>query len=140
MHTSITLNLKKIEKQVADLENLSKQKGWEYYYDGELDTLYYSIKKIDSSYSLFSLRNEFSLYVDKDSNLGGVFIEYYKSNLASHDQKFKPFARLFTFKTDHGKTVSKSGTEKAILFSEVLKAEILTQLITQNNKNFQIPT
>ena len=145
MQQTITINYNKIAKQIAEIENLAMKNKWMFHYDADLDSLYYSSKEIDSSYALFTVNGEYSLYVDKDSNVGGIFIEYYRANLASHDTKFKPFAKLFTPQKKAIETSDKERREKKdkeILLSEVLKAEILATIIQatdKDNKQISIP-
>jgi hypothetical protein len=134
-----TIDLKKLERQVANLDIIAKKKKWTFSYDEELDTFYFSPKKIASGFSLFSLSDEFSVYVDKNSNFGGIFIEYYKSNMTTHDKKFKPFKNIFTEKSDNLSTISEKLGEKATLLSEVLKAELLSGLVNVDSKNIIIP-
>lgn len=140
MQTSIKINTKKLSRQVADIESISKKNKWSFLYDPDLDSLYYSAKEVKNGYSLFSINKELSIYINKDSDLGGVFIEYYQSNLASHDKKFIPFADIFTTKTDSMATVGKSEKQKedAVLLSEVIKAELLSNLVKSEGKDIFI--
>jgi hypothetical protein len=129
MQTSININIKKVAKQIACIDEIAKKNSWVYSYDEDIDCLYYSPEKIDESCSLLSLDNEFTMYIDKDSNLEGIFIEYYKSNLASHDEKFKEFANIFTKKNNHVKGVADNKKNKLLLLSETIKAEMLSNII-----------
>lgn len=130
-----TLDFSKLAKQVACIDGISKEKNWSYYYDDELDSLYFSPKKVGDDFLLFSLTDEFSVFVDKDSNLGGVFIEYYMRNLSSHEEKFKPFKNLFQNK----KRESKKDKQNVVLLSEVLKAELLSGIINRNSDEVFMP-
>lgn len=130
----IKLDLKKLEKQVADIDLISKEQNWSYNYDEELDFLYFSPKQIKNGYNLFSVGNDFSVYVDKNSNLGGVFIEYYRSNLSSHEEKFKPFKNLFIRASESKKDL----VIKKKQLSETLKAEILSELVKTNTNTINL--
>jgi hypothetical protein len=136
MQQTITLDTQKLLQQIAQINKLAKEKGWEFYYDSQLDSLYYSPETIESHFSLFSISNEFSVYIDNQSNVGGIFIEYYKNNLASHDDKFKPFVNLFT----NSRQIPQKKKEKEILLSEVIKAELLSDLINTDKETIEIPT
>lgn len=117
-------------------------KKWSFLYDNELDSLYYSPKEMGSNYVLHSLGKEISVFVDKDSNLGGLFIEYYKSNLTSHEDGFKVFSNIFTKKTDHMTTVSDDNKSKAAALSAALKGELLSEILPQvklGNKSLVLP-
>ncbi len=138
MQTSIKVNTKKLESQIAEIETIATNKNWHFAYDADLDSLSLSPKQISPEFSLFSLNNEFSMYIDKDSNLGGLFIEYYKTNLTTHDVKFKRFKDLFNNK-DNTIYLKNRHKEDAILLSEVLKAELLSQLIKKDSISFSIP-
>ena len=111
---------------------------WQLKYDEDLDSLYYSPDTIPSNFTLFSLNDEFSVFVDENSNVGGVFIEYYKNNLTTHEEKFKPFKRIFLEKANHFTTIPKKLEEKAILLKEVLKAEILSEIVKVNQDRLTI--
>jgi len=130
----IKLDLKKLERQVADIDQISKQQNWSYTYDSELDYLYFSPKQIENGFSLFSVGDDFSVYVDKESNIGGIFIEYYRSNLSSHEEKFKPFKNLFV-KAGEGK---KDLVFKRKQLSETLKAELLSELVKTNTNTINL--
>ncbi len=136
MEKTITIDIQKVAQQISLLDKIAERKNWLYSYDEDTDSLYYSPEKIDNQFSLFALNDEFSVYLDKDSNIGGIFIEYYKANLTSHDDKFAEFKDLFTQKIDHVKTVPKSKKNKALVLSEVIKAEVLSALTTRHMLNF----
>jgi hypothetical protein len=135
MQKTITINIQKLLKQIAEINNLAKEKNWKYSYDSQLDSLYFSPSKIQPHYSLFSINDELSVYVDRDSNIGGVFIEYYKSNLTSHDEKYKTFANLFT----NRRQLPKNKRAKETLLSEVIKAELLADLVKTEKNSIKIP-
>lgn len=139
MQPSIKINTKKLSLQIANMETLSRKNKWSYHYDANLDSLYFSAKKVEAGYMLFSINNELSIYVDKNSDLGGVFIEYYQSNLASHDDRFKPFAKIFTKKIDNIRTLGDGQKENAVLLSEVIKAELLSNIVNSEGKDLSIP-
>jgi len=130
----INLDLKKLAQQVAAIDTISKKDGWSYHYDEELDSLYFSPRQVANKFTLYFVSDDFSVYVDNKSNLGGIFIEYYKSNLSSHEDKFRPFKTIFT------KTMNKPEfKQKKILLSEVLKAEILAELVNKKETILAIP-
>lgn len=118
------INLKKLQQQIADIETISKKNGWSFVYNEDLDHLYFSPREIPKGFSLLDV-DDFYVFVDEESNLGGIFIEYYKANLSSHEKEFKPFKNLF----DKGTKKTKDWTQDKIQFSEVLKAELLSHLV-----------
>jgi len=140
MLQTITLDYNKIQNQIASIDEIARNKKWGLYYDEDLDSLYFSPAKIASNYSLFSVNNEYSVYVDKKSNVGGVLVEYYKSNKSSHDKRYKELADIFSKKvTDDIKTVPDNKEGKAELLSTVIKADLLSILRQENGRVVAIP-
>lgn len=133
MPKTIKVNKDKILNQLTHLERLAVEGGWVYNYDSDLDSLYYSPPEISKGFFLYSVGNEFSLYVNGNSRIGGVFIEYYSKNLASHEAEFKPFKSVFTKKYDGFTTIPDSDKAIAIQLSETLKAELLSKFITDSS-------
>ncbi|MCX6783901.1 MAG: hypothetical protein NT141_02430 [candidate division WWE3 bacterium] len=138
MGKTIKIDYKKIGGQIAEIQKIASSKKWLFFYDNDLDSLYYSPKKIKPEFSLLSLSNEFSIYVDGQSNIGGVFIEYYKANLGAHEKAFRPFINLFTKKIDNGKTAPVGKSAVTLQLSETIKAELLSNIITRNTSECQI--
>ena len=131
MQKTININPQKLADQFTKIGEIAKDKKWSFLYDGELDSLYYSPKEMKPDYILHSLGKEISVFVDKDSNLGGLFIEYYKANLTSHEDEFKDFSDIFTQKSDHMTTIPDRDKTKAAALSAVLKAELLSEIFPQ---------
>jgi len=94
----IKLNYKKIAEQIKSIHLIAREKKWIPYYDKELDSFYFTPNTIDSKYFLQAIGEELLVYVDEDSNIGGIFAEYFGNNLASHDEKFKPFKKIIVQK------------------------------------------
>jgi hypothetical protein len=138
MQKAINLDLTKLSKQIASLESISKKKKWKFYYDADLDNLYLTPDVVKKNCVLYSVNDEFSVYVDKNSNVGGVFVEYFKSNLSSHDIRFKEFKNIFTTTVDGTKTVSEKKGQRAELLKELVKVELLSSLIKSNTQRVLI--
>ncbi|HVZ67239.1 MAG TPA: hypothetical protein VG917_03165 [Patescibacteria group bacterium] len=117
------LNLNKIVNQVKDLHRIAKENSWVPYYDAQLDEFYFSPKVIDKKYTMQAIGDEFLVYVDQNSNLGGVYINYFNNNLSSHDPKFKPFKRIFA---KHQKINSENKT----LLLNTIEAALLETIAT----------
>lgn len=118
------INYQKVQDQIKSLHSISSKKSWITSYDAELDQFYMSPKEISSNFTLHSLGEDFLVYLDKNSNIGGIFIEYFRNNLASHDEKFKPFKQLV--KEDH----KLNSTNKTFLLN-TLEAALLEAVTTQ---------
>lgn len=129
MRKTINLDNSKIAVQVANIQNVAKEYDWKYLYDPELDYLYYSPEVIKPGYVLHAVNDEINIYVNDKSELGGIFIEYYKYNLTSHEPRYKEFANIFTKDVKYGKTIPKSREQKTEMLSAILKSDILTNLV-----------
>ena len=123
MQKAINLDLTKLSKQIASLDTISKKKKWKFYYDADLDNLYLTPDRVKRDCVLYSVNDEFSVYVDRNSNIGGVFVEYFKSNLSSHDKRFKAFSNLFTLRADGTKTVPQKKEKSAEILKELVTLE-----------------
>lgn len=135
MGKSLKPNLTKLKTQIAQMQDIAKKENWQYLYDQELDTFYFSPNRVDKEARLFAINDEYSLYLDENSNLKGIFIEYFKSNFLKHEKGFEEFNQVFTkrvkgFLTFPNNEKSKS---KGLLLTDALKGQILTQLISQRN-------
>lgn len=113
---------KKIAEQISNLEALSHQESWATYYEKDFDALYISPEVIDKRYSLLEIGDEMMVYIDENSNLGGIFIEYFRNNLASHNKKYKPFKKLI------GREKKLSKDNETLLLSTV-EASLLEVLV-----------
>lgn len=144
MQKTININPQKLADQFTRIGDIARDKKWSFLYDGELDSLYYSPKKMKSDFVLHSLGKEISVFIDRDSNLGGLFVEYYNSNLTTHEDEFKEFSNIFTEKVDHMTTIPKSNSTKATTLAALLKGELLSEIVPQikasaDGKNFSLP-
>ena len=129
MQKTINLDNSKIALQVANIQSIAKKNGWKYLYDPELDYLYYAPGVIKPGYVLHAINDDINIYVNGKSELGGVFIEYYKYNLTSHEPRYKDFANIFTRDVKYGKTIPKQLEQKTEMLSAILKSDILTNLV-----------
>lgn len=132
-----TIDLKKLQKQIANIESISRTNKWKYKYDEDLDSLYYSPNTIKKGFSLLSVNDEFSVFINKKSEIGGIFVEYFNSNLSSHTYKFKQFKLVFT---NHMKKLPKKKLEeKEEILTGVLKGELLSRLVQSDNPTLIMP-
>jgi hypothetical protein len=89
-----TLNLEKIQSQLTKLNEIAITNKWQVFVDKSIDNFYFSPNKIDSKFSLHQLDDDFYIYADKDSNLGGIFVEYFNANLVQHDKAVAPLKQI----------------------------------------------
>lgn len=119
---NMRLNYKKLAGQVEKLHEIAQKNGWKAQYDQELDEFYFAPISVDKKYYLRQINNDLFMYLDGDSNIGGLFIEYFINNLTSHDIKYEPFNKAI--KKDNG-----LDKEDSIMFLSTVKAELLQALI-----------
>ena len=124
---------------MANLKEIAKAKKWSFVYNQELDQLYFSPSTIGKKYVLHTIDDEYNIYVDKRSNVGGIFIEYFKTNLTEHDEKYKEFKNTFSKNVKEGKTVPKSKEKEAVYISEFIRADILSKIAVSQKKTVLIP-
>ena len=123
------LNLKKILKQAANLKAIASKDGWRFLYDKDLDHFYFSSKAIASDNLLFSLNDEVSLFIDRGSNINGIFIEYFRTNFVKHQKEYKKLSDILTTKTDGFNTVPEAKKDEAVIFKSALQNEVLSNLV-----------
>ena len=129
MDKIIQLNLNKVKTQLADLKNLASKNNWKYFYDKDLDQLSLSPKVISPEVFLHSLNKEIAIYLDKQSNVRGMFIEYFFSNFAEHEEEFKKLEELLTVEVDGLETISADKSDEASLITDALQGKALADLI-----------
>src|SRR5258708_3590647 len=134
MNETIKINNKKLIKQIAKLKEIAGKEKWFYLYDKKLDQLSYAPKVLQSNYVLYSLTDDFTVYIDSQSNLKGLFIEYYSSNLAEHELEFKQFVNAFSEKIDGSSTIPSNKFAEATLLTDAIQAKMLSEIILRDNQ------
>lgn len=89
------IDLKKIAHQCVNLIEVAQDNKWEWKYDDDTDCLYYSKKEIPKGTEPLTFKEDFSLFIDRESKIQGFYIEYFHSNLISHDKRFKNMEKIF---------------------------------------------
>lgn len=87
---SIKLDAKKLSSQIAGLRAIAKQEKWTVYYDDDVDQLFFTPKVIPKDSFLVTFNDDISLYLTKNSEIKGLFIEYFSHNFVRHDKDIKP--------------------------------------------------
>lgn len=83
-------NKKEFIDLVGDLEAYAKVKNWSPIYDSDSDSLSLISPNISKTARVkYLLDNEIAFYVNKNSQIEGVFVEYFKSNFISHTKGLK---------------------------------------------------
>ncbi|MCA9371513.1 hypothetical protein KC726_01310 [Candidatus Woesebacteria bacterium] len=135
MQKTIKLNYNKLQKQLAKMDKIAKENNWIFSYEEDTDSLYFSPKKIERRFKLHSLNDEMSIYIDNNTNLGGVFIEYYKANLATHEEVFKDFKNVFTKHEEGFLVIAKKNKKKEAILLKLLKENLMTTVSLEPSHN-----
>ena len=90
MAPSIKLDAKKLSRQIASIRSLAEKNKWIVEYDRSLDQLFFAPKVIPKGTFLVTVDNDISIYINKDSDVKGLFIEYFSHNFVEHDKEIKP--------------------------------------------------
>ena len=114
MGKELKLDRAKILSQLEGSQSTSD--GWVLEYDADVDQLFYGAKKIPKGYFLFQLNDELSLFVNKNSRVGGMFVEYFHDNYLEHNQELKP---VLPEMKDDDSTVEIEGIERVALGKEL---------------------
>lgn len=78
-------------KIISQLNTLRANPGsWMLEYDPTIDQLFFGMSKIPKGSFLYQLNDEINIYIDKNSKLSGMFVEYFKNNYLEHNQELKP--------------------------------------------------
>ncbi|MDP3795350.1 MAG: hypothetical protein Q8R13_05540 [bacterium] len=75
---------------IANLKETAERDDWKVQYNKELDTFYWSRDTISPNTELKQFLDDFSLYINPDGNVEGIFIEYAKFNFFSHNKELEP--------------------------------------------------
>lgn len=88
MARELKLDKDKILSQLKELQSMSND--WSLEYDSDIDQPFYGPKIIPKGSFLFQINSEINLFVDKNSRVSGMFVEYFKVNYLEHNQELKP--------------------------------------------------
>jgi len=126
MATELKLDKSKILSQLKELQGSSN--GWTLEYDPDVDQLFFGAKKIPKGYFLFQLNDEINLFVNKNSRVQGMFVEYFQNNFLEHNQELKPV--LPALESDNS-TVEIKDIERVALQKELF-FDALTSLVERD--------
>jgi hypothetical protein len=127
--TKYTINIQKVAEQCTDLIGLGNKNNWKFYYDEDCDCLYFTQPKMIKGLEPLTFKQDFSLFIDRNSNIHGMYIEYFNSNLVKHDKRFKDMQKIFDKKS------KKNEIEKEHLL-EIVSKDILSDiLVNYQNQN-----
>ena len=110
---------------MADLRNLAQNGKWELSYDEDNDSLYYAPARIPKGTALFNFGSEFGIYIDGESNINGLFIEYFTSNFTEHEHEYKKIVELLDNNVDGYKTSNNKDSDDVKIAENALSGEAL---------------
>ncbi len=133
MARELKLDKAKILSQLKVLQSMSN--SWTLEYDPEVDQLFYGVSRIPKGYFLFQVNDEISLFVNKNSRISGMFVEYFSNNYLEHNKELKPVLRVLEDKDTSSSDVQEMervALEKDLFFdaftSLVDKDELVTAI------------
>lgn len=111
---SVKLDAKKLSAQVANLRDIAKQDKWVANYDSDVDQFFFMPKSIPNDTFLVTFDDEISLYLNKESEVKGLFIEYFSHNFVEHDKEIKPAVDIWIENSKSNATNNKLAKEVVI--------------------------
>lgn len=91
-------NKKEFIDLVGDLEAYAKVKNWSPIYDSDSDSFSLISSNISKTARIrYLIDNEIAFYVNKNSQIEGIFVEYFKSNFISHVKGLKTLVQNLPF-------------------------------------------
>lgn len=116
-----------IMEAVKNMPLVSKEEGWLMTLDKEEGTLFYSAKQIPDDAVLHQVTDEYGVYLDKNSKLSGVVVEYYEANFLNHHEEMKEIdAKVFAAKDPNANTVTlRPETNDAKIFQALFENTLI---------------
>jgi len=127
----LKLDKSKILSQLKDLQAMSDE--WTLEYDADVDQLFFGVKKIPKGYFLFQVNDEINLFVDKNSRIRGMFVEYFQNNFLEHNKELKPV--MHALEHDDNSTaeiqkIERVALEKELFFDAFASLSARDELVT----------
>lgn len=104
METLVKEN-KKIFDFAYNFNEIVKKEKWVSRYDIESDSLSLTVSKLPNDARIKYFGDEVAFYLNKDNDVKGIFIEYFKSNFIEHHKDFKELLRGIEKKKQEEKTL-----------------------------------
>lgn len=101
------INRKKILNFIFKFRERVKEEGWIPSYDPEADSLSYRVRKLPRNTRIKYFGKELALYLTPNSDVKGLFIEYYLSNFLAHQKGLTELKREVEQKTKKDRDVIK---------------------------------
>ena len=122
----------KLIQAVKDIPIIAEKEQWNFSFDKEEGTLFYSPEKITYGAVLHQITDEYAIYIDKNYQPKGVMVEYFNANfIEHHDERFKELS--FEALKDSETIKLDQPEDKKI---KILKELFETTLIREVDANF----
>ncbi|OGZ33771.1 MAG: hypothetical protein A3I88_02990 [Candidatus Portnoybacteria bacterium RIFCSPLOWO2_12_FULL_39_9] len=131
--TTTLKNNKKILDFIYHFNKIARGEKWVSRYDIESDSLSFTVPKLPDDARIKYLGDEVAFYLTKDSNIKGIFIEYFKSNFIKHHKDFRQLLKDIEKKKEMKTTLVelKSNKMKKVI---VELEEIMRESLIKNIK------
>ncbi|MCL2174244.1 hypothetical protein FWH58_03080 [Candidatus Saccharibacteria bacterium] len=127
MAKELKLDKAKILSQLRDLQSVSGE--WVLEYDPDVDQLFFGVKRVPKGSFLVQLSDEINLFLDKNSKLSGMFIEYFKDNYLEHNKELIPVLQSLE---DGGSVPSEIQEIERVALEKDLFFEALASLVDRD--------
>lgn len=124
--TTTATNNRKISDFAYNFEDIVKKEHWVSRYDIESDSLSFTVPKLSNDVKLKYLDDEMAFYFNKNKDIKGIFIEYFKSNFVKHHKDFKQLLKNVDKKKNSKETLVElskdpSSTKVIMEFEGIIK-------------------
>lgn len=79
----------KFKENFLKLPSTVKREGWNFYYDKNSDSFYFTPKVVDRKSALLNLTRELAVFINRESEIKGFFIENFSANFVQHHANYK---------------------------------------------------
>lgn len=126
----------KIIENLLTIHKISEEQGWDFYYDKELDNLYFSSEIIPEGSVLENISDEMAIYITHNNDIKGIFIEYFSKNFIKHKKKYKKLLSLFKKDNKIIIEVDEKNKDQVELYKDSLILELLKDFPIDQEVNY----
>lgn len=129
------MDKKKILDFIFKFKKRVKEEGWIPSYDVEADSFAYHVKNLPNDVRKRYFGNEIALYLTPNSEVKGVFIEYYLSNFLTHHESLAELKKEIEKKAKENKDVirlNETKMKESLFVLETLLQESFSEKTTSN--------
>lgn len=122
---------KNILNFVQNLSGTVRDQEWISNYDSENDSFAMRVPDLSKDSHKKYFNNEFAFYLNKKSEVEGIFIEYFVSNFVAHHKNFKAIAKKLKPKKE--KSVIELKKSEVNKIAPGLESLLINSLIVNSN-------